>query len=109
MTLRSSGKLKNFPTWKSVVRPPELKPATRFCMHVCVLHPYVSAFMGVCVCIRMHVRGVRVVSIVSVGSHVCIAYTSVLVNSSDPRHILGYVYEYSSVEQATKACTRHFQ
>jgi len=36
------------------------------------------------------VRGVIVVSIVSGGGEVCIAYTSVLVNLWDPKHVLGY-------------------
>jgi len=38
------------------------------------------------------------VSIVSVEDEVCIAYTSVLVNSLDPRHILGYLYDIRSVD-----------
>ena len=46
----------------------------------------------------LHIRGVIVVSIVSGGGEVCIAYTELLVNSWDPRHILGYLYEYSSVD-----------
>ena len=40
--------------------------------------------------LRAYDRGVIVVSIVSAEGEVCIAYTSVLVNSWDPRHILGY-------------------
>jgi len=43
-------------------------------------------------------RCVIVVSIVSGGGEVCIAYTSVLVNLWDPRHILGYLYKYWSVD-----------
>jgi hypothetical protein len=43
-------------------------------------------------------RGVIVVSIVSGGGEVCIAYTSVLVNLWDPKHVLGYLYEYCSVD-----------
>jgi len=37
------------------------------------------------------------VSIVSGGGEVCIAYTSVLVNLWDSKHVLGYLYEYYSV------------
>jgi len=54
-------------------------------------------------------RGVIVVSIVSGGGEVCIAYTSVLVNLLDPKHVLGYLYEYCLVDYATEACTRFFQ
>jgi len=43
-------------------------------------------------------RGVIVVSIVFGGGEVCIAYTSVLVNFWNPKHVLGYVYEYCSVD-----------
>jgi len=50
----------------------------------------VSGLMGVCACDR----GVIVVSIVFEGGEVCIAYTSVLVNLWDPKHVLGYLYEY---------------
>ena len=52
---------------------------------------------------------VTVVSIVSRGGEVCIAYTSVLVNLWDPTHILGYLYQYCSIDKVTEACTRHFQ
>jgi len=38
-----------------------------------------------------YVRGVIMVSIVSAGGEVCIAYISVSVNSGDPRHIIGYL------------------
>ena len=38
-------------------------------------------------------RGVIVVSIVPGGGEVCIAYTSVLVNLWNPKHVLGYLYE----------------
>jgi len=44
------------------------------------------------------IRVVIVVSIVSGGGEVCIAYTSVLVNLWDPKHVLGYLYEYCSVD-----------
>jgi len=43
-------------------------------------------------------RGVIVVSIVFGGGEVCIAYTSVLVKLWDPKHVLGYLYEYCSVD-----------
>jgi len=39
--------------------------------------------------------------VVSIGSgvgEVCIANTSVLVNLWDPKHVLGYLYEYRSVD-----------
>ena len=50
------------------------------------------AYMSVCVfgmCARE--RGVIVVSIVFGGGEVCIAYTSVLVNLWDQKHVLGYL------------------
>jgi len=39
-----------------------------------------------------------VVSIVFGRGEVCIAYTSVLVNLLDPKHVLRYLYEYCSVD-----------
>jgi len=39
---------------------------------------------------------VIVVSIGTGGGEVCIAYTSVLVNLWDPKHVWGYLYEYRS-------------
>ena len=39
-----------------------------------------------------------VVSIGTGGGEVCIAYTSVLVNLWDPKHVLGYLYEYRLVD-----------
>jgi len=44
------------------------------------------------------VRGLIVLSIVSRGGEVCIAYTSVLVNLWHPKHILGYLYQFCSVD-----------
>ena len=38
------------------------------------------------------------VSIVLAEGEVCTAYTSVLVNLRDPKHVLGYLYENSSVD-----------
>ena len=38
------------------------------------------------------------VSIVSRGGEVCITYTSVLVNLWDSTHILGYLYQYCSID-----------
>jgi len=55
------------------------------------------------------VRGVIVVSTVFGGGEVCIAHTSVLFNIWDAKHVLGYLYEYCSVDSATEACTRYFQ
>ena len=43
-------------------------------------------------------RCVIVVSIVSGGGEVCIAYTSVLVNLLDPKHVFGYLYQEGSVD-----------
>jgi len=43
-------------------------------------------------------RGVIVVSIVFGGGEVCIAYTLVLVNLWDPKHVLRYFYEYCCVD-----------
>ena len=43
-------------------------------------------------------RGVIVVSVVFGGGEVCIVYTLVLVNLLDPKHVLGYLYEYHSVD-----------
>ena len=43
-------------------------------------------------------RGVIVVSIVSLGGEVCIAYTLVFVNLWDPKHVLGYSHVYCSVD-----------
>ena len=54
-------------------------------------------------------RGVIVVSVVSGGGEVCIAYTSVLVSLLDPERVLGYLYQEGSVDQATEACTGYFQ
>jgi len=44
------------------------------------------------------VRGVIVVSTVFGGGEVCIAHTSVLFNIWDAKHVLGYLYEYCSVD-----------
>jgi len=41
---------------------------------------------------------VIVVSIVSRGGEVCIAYTSVLVNLWDPKHNFGYLYQFFSID-----------
>ena len=38
------------------------------------------------------------VSVVFGGGEVCIVYTLVLVNLLDPKHVLGYLYEYCSVD-----------
>ena len=43
-------------------------------------------------------RGLIVVATVSRRGEVCIAYTSVLVNLWDPKHTLGYLYRYCSVD-----------
>jgi len=43
-------------------------------------------------------RGVIVVSVVFGEGEVCIAYTSILVNVWDPKHVLKYLYEYCSVD-----------
>jgi len=51
-----------------------------------------------CNTLQHSARGVIVVSIVSGGGEVCMAYTSVLVNLLDPKHVLRYVYEYCSVD-----------
>jgi len=45
-----------------------------------------------------HIRGVIVVSMVSGEGEVCIAYTLALVSLLDPKHVLGYWYEYCSVD-----------
>ena len=61
--------------------------------NVCVM--YVMMYVG---CAGKPDRGVIVVSIVFGGGEVCIAYTSVLVNLWDPKHVLGYLYENCSVD-----------
>ena len=43
-------------------------------------------------------RGVIVVSVVFGGGQVYIAYTSVLINLWDPKHVLRDLYEYCSVD-----------
>jgi len=88
--------------------------------YICILHIHIHKYIQMYICTCSHLthiyiyiilihtdifmytstppaylwsppRGVIVVSIVSTKGEVCIAYTSVLVNLWDPRHILGYL------------------